>query len=179
MHKLKHILNSILAIITFIMVVLIAILSWGVILFAIYDIIAPHTLNSILIYKLSAALWILLALPSHIFCQIIMYDEKIYDYVMSWIKNNSTKLPVILTLGYINSYFLDLYFIKNRYTHDFVTYNTSATETAEIILPIVNWIVYYKTIRYCRKYAGLQEDNRTLLKFFLKGQLMTHIIRNY
>ena len=87
--KLKHYLCLVLAIVTCLMVALIAILSWGIVLFAIYDINTSHTFHSIEVYKISAAFWALLALPSHVFCQIIMYDDKIYAYVMSWIKNHS------------------------------------------------------------------------------------------
>lgn len=94
--KLKHYLCLVLAIVTCLMVALIAILSWGIVLFAIYDINTSHTFHSIEVYKISAAFWALLALPSHVFCQIIMYDDKIYAYVMSWIKNHSTKWQVVL-----------------------------------------------------------------------------------
>ena len=166
--KLKHYLCLVLAIVTCLMVALIAILSWGIVLF-----------HSIEVYKISAAFWALLALPSHVFCQIIMYDDKIYAYVMSWIKNHSTKWQVVLSLGYINTYMLDLYFIKNKYTRDFVTYNTDSTESFWIMFPILNLIVYYKMIKDCRSYKGLKEKNSALLKLFVKGQLVTYLIRNY
>lgn len=177
--KLKHYLCLVLAIVTCLMVALIAILSWGIVLFAIYDINTSHTFHSIEVYKISAVFWALLALPSHVFCQIIMYDDKIYAYVMSWIKNHSTKWQVVLSLGYINTYMLDLYFIKNKYTRDFVTYNTDSTESFWIMFPILNLIVYYKMIKDCRSYKGLKEKNSALLKLFVKGQLVTYLIRNY
>ena len=177
--KLKHYLCLVLAIVTCLMVALIAILSWGIVLFAIYDINTSHTFHSIEVYKISAAFWALLALPSHVFCQIIMYDDKIYAYVMSWIKNHSTKWQVVLSLGYINTYMLDLYFIKNKYTRDFVTYNTDSTESFWIMFPILNLIVYYNMIKDCRSDKGLKEKNSALLKLFVKGQLVTYLIRNY
>ena len=65
--KLKHYLCLVLAIVTCLMVALIAILSWGIVMFAIYDINTSHTFHSIEVYKISAAFWALLALPSHVF----------------------------------------------------------------------------------------------------------------
>ena len=177
--QLKHKFNLILAVITCIMVLLIALLSWSLILFAIYDVSVPHTLDSMTIYKLLGAFWIIFALFSHVFCQVIMYDDKIFTFIISRIKNHSTNWLVILTLGYINTYMLDLYLIKNKYTHDFVMYNNGVTETMWIILPILNLIAYYKMIWWCRKYRDLKEGNLTLLKLYSKGQLMTYLIRNY
>lgn len=74
---------------------------------------------------------------------------------------------------------LDLYFIKNKYTRDFVTYNTDSTESFWIMFPILNLIVYYKMIKDCRSDKGLKEKNSALLKLFVKGQLVTYLIRNY
>ena len=69
--------------------------------------------------------------------------------------------------------------IKNKYTRDFVTYNTDSTESFWIMFPILNLIVYYKMIKDCRSDKGLKEKNSALLKLFVKGQLVTYLIRNY
>lgn len=179
MDKLRHYFNIILAIITFIMIVLIAMLNWGIVFFAIADWTTLHNLNSLNVYEILASFWLLLAIPSHVFCQIIMYDDKIYTLVVKWINDNSTKWLVIFTLSYINTYLLDWYFIKNKYTHDFTTYNKSQTESFWIIFPVLNLIVYYKLIKFCRKYRGMEESNNLILKLFFKGQLITYIIKKY
>ncbi len=47
------------------------------------------------------------------------------------------------------------------------------------MFPILNLIVYYKMIKDCRSDKGLKEKNSALLKLFVKGQLVTYLIRNY
>ena len=179
MNKLKHYINIILSIITLIMVALIALLVWGLILFAIADWTILNLADSLSVYKLLGGFWLLLVVFSHFFCRVIMYDEKICNFVKEWIKNHPTKWMVIFTLSYINTYWLNWYFIKNRYSKDFVLYNHGGADFLLVMLPILNWIVYYKAIRYGKQYWGLKEDKKILLKLFFKGQLTTYLIKNY
>lgn len=179
MNNIKHCFNVIIGIATIIMVVLITILNWGIIFFTIADYMILHISNSKEIYEILGCIWLILAIPSHVFCQIIMYDDRIYTLGLKWINNNSTKWFVMFSLYYIDTYFLDWYFIKKKYSRDFVTYNTSSTESFWIIFPILNLIVYYKMINYCRRHMNLKENNRFLLKLFFNGQLMTYMIKNY
>ena len=88
--------------------IFLAILSWGVAVFSIVDILFINAPESFLIYKAWGCVSIVFIFLSHPLFYLVMYTN-VYDRIIAWIKSCSTNGLVVFTFGYINTYFLDLY----------------------------------------------------------------------
>lgn len=153
-----------------------AILSWGVAVFSIVDILFINAPESFLIYKAWGCVSIVFIILSHPLFYLVMYTN-VYDRIIAWIKSCSTNGLVIFTFGYINTYFLDLYYLRNRFSKSYLLSHGDILMSLAMF-PILNIICYIDMIRSLRKCVTLP-SNRELIKLYLKGQLMTYVIREY
>lgn len=107
----------------------------------------------------------------------IMYDPTISSRILSWVNQHSTLLAVWLSLGYINTYLVDLFYIKEKYTqYELLQYRINVTSSTIAMFPILNIVIYHSIIKKMRKKAQLL-STKELIILYLKGQLMTYLIR--
>lgn len=107
----------------------------------------------------------------------IMYDPTISSRILSWVNQHSTVLAVWLSLGYINTYLVDLFYIKEKYTqYELLQYRINVTSSTIAMFPILNIVIYHSIIKKMRKNAQLL-STKELIILYLKGQLMTYLIR--
>lgn len=176
MKTINYILHILVFSIVSLMVLLLTILNWGVLVFFIIDILFLDTPETSFVYKIWGGSVFMFIVVSHsLFC-ILLYN-RMYDKIIMWIKFHSTHRLVFLTLGYINTYFLDLYYLRNKYSRGYLLYQSDLTIFISMF-PILNILCYIDMIRSLRKCVSLP-SNRDLIKLYLKGQLMTYIIRKY
>ena len=106
-----------------------------------------------------------------------MYDPTISSRILSWVDKHSTVLSVWLSLGYINTYLVDLFYIKEKYTqYELLQYRINVTSSTIAMFPILNIVIYHSIIKKMRKNAQLL-STKELIILYLKGQLMTYLIR--
>ena len=159
------------------LVVVLSLANWGIILFSIVDTIIIYSAKAILVYKIWAALAISAVILSHAFFYQIMYDLTISSRILSWVNQHSTVLAVWLSLGYINTYLVDLFYIKEKYTqYELLQYRINVTSSTIAMFPILNIVIYHSIIKKMRKNAQLL-STKGLIILYLKGQLMTYLIR--
>ena len=159
------------------LVVVLSLANWGIILFSIVDTIIIYSAKAILVYKIWAALAISAVILSHAFFCQIMYDPTISSRILSWVNQHSTVLSVWLSLGYINTYLVDLFYIKEKYTqYELLQYRINVTSSTIAMFPILNIVIYHSIIEKMRKNAQLL-STKELIILYLKGQLMTYLIR--
>lgn len=107
----------------------------------------------------------------------IMYDPTISSRILSWVNQHSTVLAVWLSLGYINTYLVDLFYIKEKYTqYELLQYRINVTSSTIAMFPILNIVIYHSIIKKMRKNAQLL-STKGLIILYLKGQLITYLIR--
>lgn len=107
----------------------------------------------------------------------IMYDPTISSRILSWVNQHSTVLSVWLSLGYINTYLVDLFYIKEKYTqYELLQYRINVTSSTIAMFPILNIVIYHSIIKKMRKKMQLL-STKELIILYLKGQLMTYLIR--
>lgn len=113
----------------------------------------------------------------HAFFYQIMYDPTISSRILSWVNQHSTVLAVWLSLGYINTYLVDLFYIKEKYTqYELLQYRINVTSSTIAMFPILNIVIYHSIIKKMRKNAQLL-STKGLIILYLKGQLITYLIR--
>ena len=106
-----------------------------------------------------------------------MYDPTISSRIQSWVNQHSTVLSVWLSLGYINTYLVDLFYIKEKYTqYELLQYGINVTSSTIAMFPILNIVIYHSIIKKMRKNAQLLSTKELIILYF-KGQLMTYLIR--
>ena len=65
------------------------------------------------------------------------YDPTISSRILSWVNQHSTALAVWLSLGYINTYLVDLFYIKEKYTqYELLQYRINVTSSTIAMFPI-------------------------------------------
>lgn len=85
----------------------------------------------------------------------IMYDPTISSRILSWVNQHSTVLAVWLSLGYINTYLVDLFYIKEKYTqYELLQYGINVTSSTIAMFPILNIVIYHSIIKKCAKSAA-------------------------
>lgn len=132
-----------------------------------------HTAKAILVYKIWASIAISAVILSHALFYQIMYDPTISRRILSWVDQHSTVLVVWLSLGYINTYLVDLFYIKEKYTqYELLQYGINVTSSTLAMFPILNIVIYYSIIKKMHLLSG-----KELIILYFKGQLITYLIR--
>ncbi len=73
--------------------------------------------KSLTLLKIFGAFGIILMLFSNFTLWLTMYSPKIYKRLVSVVWSKRLRLLYFLTLGYVNVYLLNLYYIRFRYTN--------------------------------------------------------------
>lgn len=161
------------------MVIILTILNWIIAVFSIVDILYLNLPDAVIAYKAWGIVSFTIIFISHLLFHNILYNTKIRDKIISWIKSRPTNRLVVFTLGYITTYFLDLYYVRNKYDkYNLLFHHWNDHMSVVAMFPILNILCYIDMIRSLRKCVSLP-SNRDLIKLYLKGQLMTYIIREY
>ena len=177
--KIDHIVDIIICIIVSFMVIILTILNWIIAVFSIVDILYLNLPDAVIAYKAWGIVSFTIIFISHSLFHNILYNTKIRDKIISWIKSRPTNRLVVFTLGYITTYFLDLYYVRNKYDkYNLLFHHWNDHMSVVAMFPILNILCYIDMIRSLRKCVSLP-SNRELIKLYLKGQLMTYIIREY
>ncbi len=177
MARISYTINMVIFWLFILLVIVLSLANWGIILFSIVNIVIIHTAKAILIYKIWAALAISTVILSHALFYQIMYDPTISLRIRSWVKQHSTVLVVWLSLGYINTYLVDLFYIKEKYTqYELLQYRINVTSSTLAMFPILNLVIYHSIITKMRKNTHLL-STKELITLYLKGQLITYLIR--
>ena len=177
MERVSHAINRVIFGLFLLLAIVLSLANWGIILFSIVDTVIIHSAKPILVYKIWAALAISAVILSHAFFYQIMYDLTISSRILSWVNQHSTVLAVWLSLGYINTYLVDLFYIKEKYTqYELLQYGINVTSSTIAMFPILNIVIYHSIIKKMRKNAQLL-STKGLIILYLKGQLMTYLIR--
>lgn len=162
MARFSHTINMAIFWLFLLLAIVLSLANWGIILFSIVDTVIIHSAKAILVYKIWATLAISAVILSHAFFYQIMYDLTISSRILSWVNQHSTVLAVWLSLGYINTYLVDLFYIKEKYTqYELLQYGINVTSSTIAMFPILNIVIYHSIIKKMRKNA----------------QLMTYLIR--
>lgn len=177
MARVSHTINMVIFWLFIILVIVLSLANWGIILFSIVNIVIIHTAKAILVYKIWAALSISAVILSHALFYQIMYDPIVSLRILSWFNQHSTVLVVWLSLGYINTYLVDLFYIKEKYTqYELLQYRINVTSSTLAMFPILNIVIYHSIIKKMRKKTHLLSTKELIILYF-KGQLMTYLIR--
>lgn len=177
--KIDHIVDIIICIIVSFMVIILTILNWIIAVFSIVDILYLNLPDAVIAYKAWGIVSFTIIFISHSLFHNILYNTKIRDKIISWIKSRPTNRLVVFTLGYITTYFLDLYYVRNKYDkYNLLYHHMNDYMSVVAMFPILNILCYIDMIRSLRKHV-VMPSNRELIKLYLKGQLMTYIIREY
>ena len=177
MTRFSHTINMVIFGLFLLLAIVLSLANWGIILFSIADIVMIHSAKAILVYKIWAAIAISAVILSHAFFYQIMYDSIISLRIQSWVNQHSTALVVWLSLGYINTYLVDLFYIKEKYTqYELLQYGINVTGSTLAMFPILNIVIYHLIIKKMRKNTHLL-STKELIILYLKGQLITYLIR--
>ena len=162
MARFSHTINMAIFWLFLLLAIVLSLANWGIILFSIVDTVIIHSAKAILVYKIWATLAISAVILSHAFFYQIMYDLTISSRILSWVNQHSTVLAVWLSLGYINTYLVDLFYIKEKYTqYELLQYGINVTSSTIAMFPILNIVIYHSIIK----------------KMCKNAQLMTYLIR--
>ena len=177
MTRFSHTINMAIFWLFILLVIVLSLANWGIILFSIVDTVMIHTAKAILVYKIWASIAISAVILSHAFFYQIMYDPTISRRILSWVDQHSTVLVVWLSLGYINTYLVDLFYIKEKYTqYELLQYGINVTSSTLAMFPILNIVIYYSIIKKMHKKMHLLSGKELIILYF-KGQLITYLIR--
>ena len=139
MARFSHTINMAIFWLFLLLAIVLSLANWGIILFSIVDTVIIHSAKAILVYKIWATLAISAVILSHAFFYQIMYDLTISSRILSWVNQHSTVLAVWLSLGYINTYLVDLFYIKEKYTqYELLQYGINVTSSTIAMFPILN-----------------------------------------
>lgn len=175
---IDYMLRVVLFIIACFSALCLSICTWAVIIFYIANVTYLHYSDTFIVFKHWGMVALGFMFMSHVLFHIAMYT-KIRDRLIALIKSYSMRWITIFALGYINSYFLDIYYIYNKYDEwDLRHHNTPFFMPLIAMLPVLNALCYIDMIRSLRKHV-VMPSNRELINLYLKGQLMTYIIREY
>lgn len=106
-----------------------------------------------------------------------MYDNKIYALLIKWIKGHDITPWFVLTMGLCNTYLLDLYYTRNKYSKfDLLQYRVNITDSIIVMLPLINIYIYFSIV----KSGALKQkiSKRDFLHLYVRGRLIQHIIQS-
>lgn len=131
-------------------------------------------IKSLILLKIFGALGIILVLFSNVALWQVMYSPKIYNKLISIVWSKRLRLLHFLTLGYVNVYLLNLYYIRFKYSlYELTQYRINVTYSVLVMFPILNILVYMVAIRRYNHPMSF----RLAAKLYLQGRLATYMIQ--
>ncbi len=133
-------------------------------------------MKSLILLKIFGALGIVLVLFSNVALWQVMYSPKIYNRLISIVWSKRLRLLYFLTLGFVNVYLLNLYYIRFKYSlYELTQYRINVIYSVLVMFPILNIPVYIVAIRRYNHSLPF----RLSIKLYLKGRLVTNLIQKY
>lgn len=133
-------------------------------------------IKSLILLKIFGALGIVLVLFSNVALWQVMYSPKIYNRLISIVWSKRLRLLYFLTLGYVNVYLLNLYYIRFKYSlYELTQYRINVIYSMLVMFPILNIPVYMVAIRRCNHPMSY----RMAAKLYFQGRLVTNLIQMY
>ena len=130
--------------------------------------------KSLTLLKIFGAFGIILMLLSNFTLWLTMYSPKIYKRLVSVVRSKRLRLLYFLTLGYVNTYLLNLYYIRFRYNqYELTQYRVNVIYSVLVMFPIINILVYIAAIRR----SGRQVSLGYATKLYMQGRLATYLIQ--
>ena len=174
--EIIHEMNKFLLILFVLTASILSVALWGLIIITILHSINSFTWYDKALYSLGI-ISIVLMFFSHAFLYQIMYDNKIYALLIKWIKGHDITPWFVLTMGLCNTYLLDLYYKRNKYSKfDLLQYRVNITDSIIVMLPLINICIYFSII----KSGALKQkiSKRDFLHLYVRGRLIQHIIQS-
>ena len=130
--------------------------------------------KSLTLLKIFGALGIILMLLSNFTLWLTMYSPIIYKRLVSVVWSKRLRLLYFLTLGDVNVFLLNLYYIIFRYSqYELTQYSVNVLYSVLVMLPIINIPVYVAAIRSNEQQVSLGDA----AKLYMRGRLATYLIQ--
>ena len=153
--------------------VLLSIDLWSLLITAIICLIGGG-MKSLMLLKIVGALGIVLVLFTNVALWQVMYSPKIYNRLISIVWSKRLRLLYFLTLGYVNVYLLNLYYIRFKYSlYELTQYRINVTYSVLVMFPFLNIPVYIVAIRRYNHPMSF----RLAAKLYFQGRLATYLIQ--
>ncbi len=131
-------------------------------------------IKSLIFLKIFGTLGIVLVLFSNVALWQAMYSPKIYNRLISIVWSKRLRLLHFLTLGYVNVYLLNLYYIRFKYSlYELTQYRINVTYSVLVMFPFLNIPVYIVAIRRYNHPMSY----RMAAKLYFQGRLITKLIQ--
>lgn len=131
-------------------------------------------IKSLIFLKIFGALGIVLVLFSNVALWQVMYSPKIYNRLISIVWSKRLRLVYFLTLGYVNIYLLNLYYIRFKYSlYELTQYRINVTYSVLVMFPFLNIPVYIVAIRRYNHPLPF----RFAAKLYFQGRLAAYMIQ--
>lgn len=130
--------------------------------------------KSLTLLKIFGAFGIILILFTNFTLWLTMYSPMIYKRLASVVWSKRLSPLYFLTLGYVNVFLLNLYYIRFRYSqYDLTQYRVNVLYSVLVMFPIINIPVYIAAIRR----SGRQVPLGYAAKLYMQGRLATYLIQ--
>lgn len=168
-----------LSVLLFIIAFLLLVLTlWTALFYFLADVFLYDFTEPITGYYKLGIIFLILLIFTHNFFYSIMYTDNISSKITNWIDSHSTQLLVWLSFGLANTILLDLCYYRFKYhKYNLLQYRTNVIDSNLAKFPILNIPIYCLFIRTLQKKMPLPPI-KELTGLYLRGQLMTYIIRN-
>lgn len=131
-------------------------------------------IKSLIFLKIFGALGIVLVLFSNVALWQVMYSPKIYNRLISIVWSKRLRLLYFITLGYVNVYLLNLYYIRFKYSlYELTQYRINVGYSVLVMFPILNIPVYIVVIKQCNHPIPF----RLAAKLYFQGRLAAYLIQ--
>lgn len=145
---------------------------WSLLITAIICLIGGG-MKSLILLKIFGTLGIILVLFSNLALWQVMYSPKIYNRLISIVWSKRLSLLYFLTLGYVNVYLLNLYYIRFKYSlYELTQYRINVIYSVLVMFPILNIPVYIVAILQCNHPMSF----RLAAKLYFQGRLAAYLI---
>lgn len=146
---------------------------WSLLITAIICLIGGG-MKSLILLKIFGTLGIILVLFSNLALWQVMYSPKIYNRLISIVWSKRLSLLYFLTLGYVNVYLLNLYYIRFKYSlYELTQYRINVIYSVLVMFPILNIPVYIVAILQCNHPMSF----RLAAKLYFQGRLAAYLIQ--
>ena len=172
-HGCGNVVNELYFLLFIAFVVLLAIDLWCMLATAIVCMFGEMD-KSLTLLKIFGALGIILMLLSNFTLWLTMYSPIIYKRLVSVVWSKRLRLLYFLTLGDVNVFLLNLYYIIFRYSqYELTQYSVNVLYSVLVMLPIINIPVYVAAIRSNEQQVSLGDA----AKLYMRGRLATYLIQ--
>ena len=172
-HGCGNVVNELYFLLFIAFVVLLAIDLWCMLATAIVCMFGEMD-KSLTLLKIFGALGIILMLLSNFTLWLTMYSPIIDKRLVSVVWSKRLRLLYFLTLGDVNVFLLNLYYIIFRYSqYELTQYSVNVLYSVLVMLPIINIPVYVAAIRSNEQQVSLGDA----AKLYMRGRLATYLIQ--